>query len=78
MQQTRRAPRLITIGDAAYAVGVAPSTLRLWEDQGLIPPAQRSGIGARRVYQDHEIEALRLVAEERRRRRQPATAPIGA
>lgn len=58
---------LDTLGvtDAARQVGVSPSTLRLWERQGLVEPARSPG-GARR-YDRTALERLRLVAELRRR-----------
>lgn len=58
---------LDTLGvtDAARQIGVSPSTLRLWERQGLIEPVRLPG-GARR-YDRTALERLRLVAELRRR-----------
>lgn len=52
-------PGLLRIGDAARAVGVSPSTLRLWERQGLVAP-QRPGGGERR-YGPDELTRLRCV-----------------
>jgi DNA-binding transcriptional MerR regulator len=59
--------RFVTIGAAAAALGIAPSTLRLWEQQGIVPPAERTGGAERRLYAKADIDALRPIAEERRR-----------
>jgi len=64
----------MTIGPAAAALGVAPSTLRLWETKGLIPPAERTGGGDRRLYDRADLDRLRPIAEERRRQRAAVTA----
>jgi len=45
------------ITSAARRLGVAPSTLRRWEDEGIIPPARRRR--SYRVYSDAEIERIR-------------------
>lgn len=51
------------IGDAARAVGVSPSSLRLWERQGLVRPARS---GARyRLYSAADVERLREVRRMR-------------
>jgi DNA-binding transcriptional MerR regulator/quercetin dioxygenase-like cupin family protein len=60
----RRAPRssrpgLLRIGDAARAVGVSPSALRLWERQGLIAPLRPAG--AERRYGPDELTRLRCI-----------------
>ena len=36
-------PRYLTVGQTARILGVSPSTLRLWENVGLISPARSSG-----------------------------------
>jgi MerR family redox-sensitive transcriptional activator SoxR len=46
------------IGDAAAWAGVATSTLRYWEDLGLLRPARRAG---RRVYDDAALDRMSLV-----------------
>jgi len=38
--------KLLKIGEAAELVGVAPSTLRLWETKGLLSP-KRTKLGTR-------------------------------
>ncbi len=63
----RPEPRFMTIGPAAAALGIAPSTLRLWEQRGIVPPAERTGGAERRLYGKADIDALRPIAEERRR-----------
>ncbi len=52
------------VTEAARLVGVSPSTLRLWERQGLVAPARSPG-GARR-YDRAAIERLRSIARLRR------------
>jgi DNA-binding transcriptional MerR regulator len=36
-------PRYLTVGQTARILGISPSTLRLWENVGLISPARSSG-----------------------------------
>jgi DNA-binding transcriptional MerR regulator len=47
------------IGEAARAVGVSPSALRLWERQGLVRPERTRG--RYRLYSDADLERLREV-----------------
>lgn len=54
------------IGEAARAVGVSTSALRLWERQGLVRPS-RSG-GRYRLYTDADVARLRRVRELRKAR----------
>ncbi len=63
------APRFLSVGGAAAALGVSPATLRVWERRGVTPPAARLGGSDRRVYSALDLEALRTVAEDRRRQR---------
>lgn len=49
-----------TIGQAADALGVAPSTLRYYESQGLLPALERTDSG-RRVFSDSDLEACRII-----------------
>ena len=63
------APRFLSVGGAAAAIGVSPSTLHAWERRGVTPPAPRLGGSNRRVYDVADLEALRTVAEDRRRQR---------
>ncbi len=52
------------VGEAARLVGVSPSTLRLWERQGLVHPSRSPG-GARR-YDRRAVELLRQIVRLRR------------
>jgi len=45
-------PKYLTVGETARILGVSPSTLRLWENEGLISPARSAG--RYRLY-NHEI-----------------------
>lgn len=49
----------LTTGEAAVLFGLAPSTLRWWEKQGLIKPER--GAAARRVYGREELRRIALV-----------------
>ena len=48
------------IAEAARMAGVSPSTLRLWESQGLIEPV-RTGSG-QRLYEPEHIERLKTIS----------------
>jgi MerR family redox-sensitive transcriptional activator SoxR len=48
----------LSIGAAAARAGVATSTLRYWEELGLLRPARRAG---RRVYDDAALDRMSLV-----------------
>ena len=61
--------RTFTIGQAAGAVGVSPSAIRLWEKQGLVH-ASRTLAGHRR-YTAEDIQQLRHVRELHEVRRGP-------
>ncbi len=50
----------LTIGRAAQASGVSIDTLRFWEREGLIAPAQRSA-GGYRLYGEDAIARLRFI-----------------
>ena len=63
------APRLLSVGGVAAALGVSPSTLQNWERRGISPPAARLGGSNRRVYSLADLDALMTIAEERRRQR---------
>jgi DNA-binding transcriptional MerR regulator/quercetin dioxygenase-like cupin family protein len=54
------------IGEAARMVGMSPSSLRLWERQGLLKP-RRAGNGYR-LYSAVDLERLRRVRHMRRQR----------
>lgn len=50
---------LLPIGEAAAALGVAPSTLRYYDERGLLAPAERRG--GRRYYGEEEVRRLALL-----------------
>ena len=50
---------------AASVLGVHPDTLKRWEDEGIIPDAERDSAN-RRMYSEADIVRLRQIAEERR------------
>lgn len=52
------APGLLRIADAARAIGVSPSALRLWERQGLVAPVRA---GRERRYGPDQLARLRCV-----------------
>lgn len=52
------APGLLRIADAARAVGVSPSALRLWERQGLVSPIRT---GRERRYGPDDVTRLRSI-----------------
>ena len=60
------APAGYRIGAAARMVGMSPSSLRLWERQGLLKP-QRARNGYR-LYSAADLERLRRVRQMRRQR----------
>lgn len=49
-----------SIGEVAQIMGVATSTLRYYESEGLLPTVERSASG-RRHYSDAEVEACRVI-----------------
>ncbi|GAB3454165.1 MerR family transcriptional regulator [Streptomonospora sediminis] len=62
MNDSRPAPdrALYTISVAAELSGVAPQSIRLYEQRGLLTPA-RTG-GGRRLYSDNDVARLRRIA----------------
>lgn len=58
------AERSLRIGEAAAAVGVSPSAIRLWERQGLIRP--RRSPGRYRLYSRPDMETLRKISRMRK------------
>ena len=56
----RREDGLTTIGEIAGSVGVATSTLRYYEREGLLKPSGRSGAGYR-LYDPASVERLRFI-----------------
>src|SRR5262245_17132041 len=69
MAATKRAPAgrrpqvarigLLTVGETARILGVSPSTLRLWENVGLITPARSNG--RYRLYTPELLEVLKRI-----------------
>jgi DNA-binding transcriptional MerR regulator len=57
----RRGPRigLLTVGETARILGVSPSTLRLWENVGLVTPAR--GNGRYRLYSPELLDVLKRI-----------------
>lgn len=53
------------IGEVADATGFTPSTLRYYEDEGLLPRPERTAAG-QRVYSDAHVERLRFMARGKR------------
>jgi MerR family copper efflux transcriptional regulator len=51
---------LFTIGEASRRAGVSADTLRYYERQGLLPPAERTPAGYR-LYSADAIEQIRVV-----------------
>lgn len=49
-----------TIGEMAKKMGVAPSTLRYYDKEGLLPFVERSG-GGIRVFKDTDIQTLSII-----------------
>lgn len=49
-----------TVGEAAKKIGVAPSTLRYYDKEGLLPFVERSG-GGIRMFKDEDFEWLRII-----------------
>src|SRR5215831_8359341 len=53
------------ISEVAERTGFSASTLRFYEEAGLIAPAERSANGYRR-YDDRDLERLRFIARAKR------------
>lgn len=52
-------PRFLTVGETARILGVSPSTLRLWENVGLISPARSTG--RYRLYNHELLSVLKRI-----------------
>lgn len=63
----------LRIGDAAAAVGVRPSTLRLWEREGMLFPARERGTGYR-AYDQAQLTRALIITMLRRSRYSLAAA----
>ena len=55
-----REPRWLSIGEVAAETGLRPSTLRYYEDEGLIRPTAR--VGGRRHYDPSVVSRLAIIA----------------
>lgn len=51
---------IYTVGEAAKKIGVAPSTLRYYDKEGLLPFVERSG-GGIRMFKDSDFEWLNII-----------------
>lgn len=51
--------RFLTVGQTARILGISPSTLRLWENVGLVTPARSSG--RFRLYTPEVLEVLKRI-----------------
>lgn len=51
---------LYTVGEMAKRLGVAPSTLRYYDKEGLLPFVERSG-GGIRLFKEADFEWLRVI-----------------
>ncbi|MGN0452538.1 MAG: MerR family transcriptional regulator [Ruminococcus sp.] len=52
---------IYTVGEMAKKLGVAPSTLRYYDQEGLLPFVERSS-GGIRVFKDSDYEWLQVIA----------------
>ncbi|MEX0775710.1 MAG: MerR family DNA-binding transcriptional regulator [Phycisphaeraceae bacterium] len=50
---THKQRKIMSIGMLAERFGVSPQSLRIWDRQGLIPPARRTPGGHRRYGPEH-------------------------
>ena len=50
---------LLTIGKLAAVLGLHPDTIRRYERQGLIPPAQRSPMNGYRLWSNQDVAQIR-------------------
>ena len=56
---------LVNIGDFARATGLTPKALRLYDDLGLLLPAEVDAVSGYRRYAPYQVERARLVASLR-------------
>lgn len=57
---------IYTVGEMAKRLGVAPSTLRYYDKEGLLPFVERSGSGIC-VFKDSDYEWLQVIGCLKRR-----------
>lgn len=62
---TRAVPKLLTIGEVARAADVSTSSLRFYEAEGLVVPAERSSTGYR-LYDDEQVDRVRFIRRAQR------------
>src|SRR3954471_19045837 len=55
----------MTIGDFARATGLTPKALRLYDEMGLVRPAEGDEYSGYRYYRDDQLDRARLVAQLR-------------
>lgn len=55
----------LTIGELSTATGVTPEAIRYYEQEGVLPPAARVGVGRYRRYNQADAERLRFVRRTR-------------
>jgi DNA-binding transcriptional MerR regulator len=55
---------MVGISKVCWLYGIAPSTLRRWESEGIVPKPKRTGTGLR-DYSSEDIETLKKVIIER-------------
>lgn len=58
--KTLSAKQILDIGDVVHLTGVPPSTLRFYEEKGLIRSTGRNGL--RRLYQSHVLQQLEFIS----------------
>jgi len=56
---------MLTIGEFAQATGLTAKALRLYDDLGLLPPAEVDARNGYRYYDVHQVDAARVVARLR-------------
>jgi len=69
--------RLLTIGEAAKALGVSISTLRRWEDEGRLVPEERTAGGQRR-YRLSKLRPEQHRVEDKESRKTVAYARVSS
>jgi DNA-binding transcriptional MerR regulator len=67
--EAERQTPLLSIGEISRLTNVSPSTLRDWENHGIIRPLRQ---GSRRRYSMADVERVRTASELRRKSFSPA------
>jgi len=60
--------------DVARAFGRSVAWLKALEREGIIPPAPRDELNRERIYSPDDVERIRAILAERRRRPEPVAA----